>query len=434
MRVPLCFFLAVPAGFAAEAVTLGAAYEVLAPASNSVGRSGRPSGIGGRVLCGYQGWFRAEGDGSGLGFAHYEKRGRFEPGRCSVDLWPDLAEFDDDEKYRTAFRHDDGRVAHVFSSLNPKTVDRHFRWMRDFEIDGVFVQRFATLGAKEQRSYRQLRADNQKLLLCRDAANRHGRCYALMYDLSGLDDDDFERLARDWKQLRTRMELGTDPNDRAYLQVNGRPLVAIWGVGFDAIDDEQKRAYSLEKSAWLIRLLKHNPDWGGMSVMLGVPYGWREQVRDATKDRGLHEVLALADVISPWSVGRYRRHDIESGKVVGTQIIDRAWCAERRIEYLPVLFPGFSWRNLHGGELGAVPREGGRFFWEQFIAAKAAGNSAAYIAMFDEIDEGTAVFKCTNDPPAGASPFLTYEGRPSDHYLWLCREGRLLLRGGLPRR
>ncbi len=39
-----------------------------------------------------------------------------------------------------------------------------------------------------------------------------------------------------------------------------------------------------------------------------------------------------------------------------------------------------------------------------------------YQAMFDEADEGTAIFKCTNDPPAGESRFLTYEGMPSDHY------------------
>ena len=52
-----------------------------------------------------------------------------------------------------------------------------------------------------------------------------------------------------------------------------------------------------------------------------------------------------------------------------------------------------------------------------------------YVAMFDEIDEGTAIFKCTNDPPVGASQFLTLEGMPSDHYLWLTGMGGKLLRG-----
>ena len=45
------------------------------------------------------------------------------------------------------------------------------------------------------------------------------------------------------------------------------------------------------------------------------------------------------------------------------------------------------------------------------------------------IDEGTAIFKCTNNPPVGASKFLTYEGLPTDHYLWLVGQGGRLLRG-----
>jgi hypothetical protein len=52
-----------------------------------------------------------------------------------------------------------------------------------------------------------------------------------------------------------------------------------------------------------------------------------------------------------------------------------------------------------------------------------------YQAMFDEMDEGTAIFKCTNDPPVGASRFLTLDGLPSDHYLWLTGMGRKLLQG-----
>ena len=37
--------------------------------------------------------------------------------------------------------------------------------------------------------------------------------------------------------------------------------------------------------------------------------------------------------------------------------------------------------------------------------------------------------KCTNDPPVGDSKFLTLEGLPSDHYLWLAGTGARLLRG-----
>jgi hypothetical protein len=427
-----CSLVLLPNGAIAqdEVVSREQAYAELAPATHRQELSaGQPEGLTGRVLTGYQGWFRAEGDGSGLGFQHYEKGRSFEPGKCTIDFWPDVSEYDPDERFPTLFQHRDGTTAQVFSSIHPKTVDRHFGWMAEYGIDGAFVQRFGSHGAKTQRDFRGLKFENRKLMLCRDAAIKHERVWVLMYDLSGLQDDDFERLAEDWKQLHGGMQLGTDPNDSAYLHVNGKPLVAIWGVGFS--DD---RNYSLEKTEWFIRLLKHNPEWGGMSIMLGVPYYWREQQHDAVTDPQLHAVLKLADVISPWSVGRYRGGQDDPVKIMTHQQSDRVWCEQQGIDYLPVLWPGFSWQNLKGEAASHVPREGGRFLWRQFQATAMSGARSAYIAMFDEIDEGTAIFKCTNDPPLGKSTFRTYENLPSDHYLWLTGEGGRLLRGELPTR
>ncbi|MBT3635777.1 MAG: hypothetical protein HN531_02480 [Opitutae bacterium] len=60
-----------------------------------------------------------------------------------------------------------------------------------------------------------------------------------------------------------------------------------------------------------------------------------------------------------------------------------------------------------------------------------AGSTSAYVAMFDEMDEGTAVFKCTNQVPIGKSSFETFQGLPSDHYLKLCRDGRRMIREGI---
>ena len=44
--------------------------------------------------------------------------------------------------YETSFKHADGRKARVFSSADQSTVDLHFKWMKDYGVDGVFMQRF----------------------------------------------------------------------------------------------------------------------------------------------------------------------------------------------------------------------------------------------------------------------------------------------------
>ena len=55
-----------------------------------------------------------------------------------------------------------------------------------------------------------------------------------------------------------------------------------------------------------------------------------------------------------------------------------------------------------------------------------------YVAMFDEIDEGTAIFKCTpNVPVTEESEFLKIE-EPSDRYLQLVGKIGKMLRGEMP--
>lgn len=378
----------------------------------------------GKVVAGYQGWFTAEGDGSGRGWFHYGKRGEFGPGRCTIDLWPDVSELGPEERFATDFRQADGRVAEVFSSYNRETVLRHFRWMAEYGIDGVFVQRFAA----ETGHPLGLRQCNAVLSHCREGANRNGGCYAVMYDLSGLPAGGTDAVIEDWKLLVDRMKLGRDGEDAGYLRHNGQPVVAVWGIGFN-----DGRAYTLAECERLIEFLKSDPQYGGNTVMVGAPTGWRTLDRDAIRDAALHATLLKADVISPWTVGRYRTPEEAERHAERDWRADLAWCDERGKEYLPVVFPGFSWHNLRPDfPTDQIPRLGGKFLTSQFAAAKRVGAKSAYVAMFDEMDEGTAVFKCVNDPPAGESPFVTYEGLPSDHYLRLCGEGGRLLRGKGP--
>jgi hypothetical protein len=378
--------------------------------------------LAGKVMCGYQGWFACPDDGSVRGWYHWSRAGRFEPGFCNIDLWPDVKELGADERFATAFRHADGRAAEVYSPLVRKTVVRHFQWMKDYGIDGVFVQRFAG----EVRGAAGLYHFNTVLANCQAGANLNGRAWAIMYDLSGLPEGGTQVVVDDWKLLVDRMKLRRDPADRAYLRHGGRPVVAIWGVGFS--DD---RNYTLAECGRLIDFLRDDAKYGGNTVMVGVPSYWRTLRRDCLADPNVHVVVQKADIVSPWAVGRFGKLEEAANYAREVWQGDIAWCRERHKDYLPVVFPGFSWSNMRQGKspLGQIPRQGGRLLWRQFVEAKRAGATMIYQAMFDEMDEGTAIFKCTNDPPAGESKFLTYEGLPSDHYLWLVGQGGRLIRG-----
>ena len=373
----------------------------------------------GKVMVGYQGWFNCDGDGADLGWKHWARNGDrpFAPGNVTVDLWPDVSEFDPDERFATGFKHTDGRAAEVFSSANRKTVVRHFEWMREYGIDGAFVQRFAVGLSNPAR----LRNNNNVLSHVREAAARSERLFAVMYDLSGLRAGQVERVRADWSALRS------DPDVTAaagYLHHAGKPLVAVWGVGF-----RDGRRYSLRECFALVKHLKSQ----GCSVMLGVPSFWREGRRDAVDDSLLHQIIQEADVVSPWSVGRYRTPEQAARHADDVWKHDLDWCRGADVDFLPVVFPGFSWHNLHGGQLDQIPRLKGEFLMSQVAAAKRIGSEMLYVAMFDEVDEGTAIFKCTNDPPTGnGGKFITYDGLPSDHYLKLTGRAGRLIRGEIP--
>lgn len=83
--------------------------------------------------------------------------------------------------------------------------------------------------------------------------------------------------------------------------------------------------------------------------------------------------------------------------------------------------------------VGSIPRQGGRFYWQQLSTAMLAGAEMIYVAMFDEVDEGTAIFKCTGDyPVSDVAKFIDMDGQPSDHYLWLTGEAARMLRKEVP--
>jgi len=293
-------------------------------------------------------------------------------------------------------------------------VMRHFAWMKNYGIDGVFLQRFgSSLRAAKLLNHRNVVTANVQA-----GANKYGRTWAMMYDLSGMKKGEIEKIVmEDWKNLVDRMKI---TKDKAYLHHRGKPVVAVWGVGFSG----ERRKYTLDECEKLVQFLKDDPKYGGNTVMLGVPPAWRELKRDAVGDAKLHRIIEQADVVSPWTVGRYRSPAQAKRHAERYVRGDLEWTKKRKLDYLPVAFPGFSWQNLkktqgQAAKLNAIPGLKGELLWTQGTAFRAEGAEMLYVAMFDEVDEGTAIFKCTNDPPVGENKFMTYEGLPSDHYLWL---------------
>ena len=371
----------------------------------------------GLVMTGYQGWFNTPGDGMNLKWKHYEKDGKFIPGQCSIDLWPDVSEYD--QTYDTEFKFADGSTAKVFSSHDNTTSALHFRWMKQYDIDGAFVQRFVT-NLKSKSGKKENSTD--VLMNAVLNAEKMGRAVCVMYDLSGMSAGDDKYVTEDWKDLAENHHITTRKSNH-YLYHNGKPLVAVWGVGFS--DD---RAYGLDECERIIDFLREQ----GCSVMLGVPAKWRTLTSDATSDSRLHSLILKSDVVHPWFVGRY---DNSSFKNYQTLIQgDLAWCTQHGLTYIPTVFPGFSWYNMKGGEspLDKIPRLEGQFLWNQMYFNLKSGAKCLYVAMFDEIDEGTAIFKCASEVPVGASPFVSYGNVPSDRYMWLVGRANKMKRGEIP--
>jgi len=363
------------------------------------------------VLAGYQGWFTAMGDGADRGWHHYEKAGKFEPGYTNVDFWPDVREYV--KTYKTAFKYSDGSDAYVYSPYDEESVDLHFKWMKDYGIDGVFMQRFVS----EIKSTKGKNHFNKVLSNALKAAKKYGRAICVMYDLSGCSGTDMQILINDWNELQRLFSLFDNLQNPTYLRHNKKPLVVLWGVGFN-----DGRNYSLTDVQGVMKMLRG--DTKKVSIMLGVPYYWRTLDHDTQNNSLLHTLIKSADIVMPWAVGRYN-NDSYSNTANNTLALDHVWCKQYNITYVPLVFPGFSWGNLRNDYniYNQIPRLKGDFIWKQISGARMAGVKSLYVAMFDEIDEGTAIFKCAREgelPLNGAGRFVGIEADlDSDYYLWI---------------
>jgi hypothetical protein len=260
-----------------------------------------------------------------------------------------------------------------------------------------------------------------------------------MYDLSGLkgSGQDCSLLIDDWKYLVDSLRVTNQSGSQTYVYHNGKPLVTIWGLGFP------DRPYNIRNIgiSRFIDFLKNDPEYGGCTVMLGVPTFWRDLNADCNPDPYLHELIKQSDIVLPWTVQRFSPllHN-DMNRYRDLMLADIKWCKENGVAYVPCVYPGFSWHNLSRSEfpddikpVGSIPRQGGRFYWQQISTAINAGATMLYVAMFDEVNEGTAIFKCSDNPPvSNIARFINMDGLPSDYYLWLTGEAGKMLRKEKP--
>jgi hypothetical protein len=397
------------------------------------------STIQGKVLVGYQGWFRCAGDGSPRNVWSRWFRNQSTPTAAIqssasrdwvVDVFPDVSGMDPSSRCAVPNLTINGKQGYVFSSFPKATSETHFRWMREYGIDGALMQRFVGL-------IPELRGEHDAVLRNAVAsAEKNGRVIAVEYDISGGKDDTlFNDLKTDWLYLTKDLKITNSP---AYLHEKGKPVVSIWGLGVQG----HARTTDTQLAKQIVQWFKTE---GHATVMGGVPSGWATLTHDTQKDPRWTEVYKELDIVQPWEVSRYK--DINSADAWTESRIapDIALTRRNHQEYLPVIFPGFSWRNLYPNGTGysdapfnQIPRDGGKLLWRQAMDFKAAGATMVKIAMFDEVNEGTAILKAApskNDTPTEA-PFVAMDADgtplPSDWYLQIAGEIARVYHGNAP--
>jgi hypothetical protein len=401
-----------------------AAFAVLCSAALQAAGPVDPSTLDGKVLLGYQGWFTCPEDGSGR-WTHWS-RGTPAPETLTVEYYPDMRELDPDERCTIPGMTIDGKPAYLFSSRNPKTVARHFRWMKEYGLDGVLVQRF--IG-----SVRARQAEGDVVLKnVMAAAKESGRTFAIEYDITGGNPETFAQLLKDdWAYLVNDLKVTAHPN---YQRHNGKPLLSVWGMG---LNENGHPPADAQAALELVQWFKSKaPAAQQVTYMGGTPSRWGTLTNDARPDPAWAAVYAAMDVVQPWTVGRYSSPDA-ADKWRDDYVIPDVKLAEKNHQmYMPVIFPGFSWSNLKKNDRkNQIPRLRGEFLWRQAYNAKMAGAKVLKIAMFDEVDEGTAILKIAphrkDAPEQGFWLTLDADGAdlPSDWYLRLAGEVTRMFHG-----
>lgn len=376
---------------------------------------------------GYQGWHFAPGDGriESNDWVHWFNNNTPDEDNIHGDMWPDLTEYDPHNLYETDLKYPNGETAKVYSCFDYSTIDLHVKWMRDYGIKGCVVQRFTN---SIDKSYK-LEQGDKKIRDIMTACEKYGVKFWIMHDAGSGDAEEYERLTNDWKHLVDDLDILQSP---AYTFQDGKPVYAMWGMQVSS------RNWTAEQVSNLLDFYKDKDSPYLAYVVGGVTPNWFTNENTAWRT-----VFERLDMLSPWRTifnnnAAYTESEIER------MYNEKAWCDERGIDYNPVISAGASAGNIGISEnnpnkkTNGFPRNGGKVLWKQAYEVCKMSTKFMYIAMFDEVDEGTAMYKqvpYTSGLPVNCRQIaLSIDGYdlPSDWYLQLGNEIQKMMDGRAP--
>jgi hypothetical protein len=378
--------------------------------------------INNKVLAGYQGWFRTPGDVTKTNtFAHWFS-GAASQSTEAFDMWPDLSTFPANAVYTIPnWAMGDGTPATLYSGQNPAATLRHFQMMRDEGIDGVFLSEFsthfATAGGSNAGDYPYVL---NILNNVRAAATATGRTWAFFYDTSGASSTNVVSVVEGQWQDMVNSGYTSDPR---YLHQNGLPVIMIYGF---FPNDTNHVIGNPTLGNQLIQFFTTPGPYQAYIVGSGAWY-WRTQGNAAFQN-----MISGLNAYIPWNVG----HDstLANGTIVAqtyTYAADAAALAPYHVKFIPLVFPGTTSAGPPVATQTA-PRRDGDFYWEQFAGLSQSGFNTNFVAMWDEVNEATAIMPVSNIPPVQTPEFYTQDGYPADWYERLTAVGQYYMANNLP--
>ncbi|WP_249161355.1 discoidin domain-containing protein [Actinospica acidithermotolerans] len=389
-----------------SAAALPAAQAALGALSASPAAAASAAGdVVGKITVGYQGWFACIGDGAPIdAWWHWSQNEAQPPSPSNQNLkaWPDMTIYD--TGYTTAYANlNNGGAPNLFSSYDQQVIDAHCSLMQANAIDTIALQRFDPNGSEGPTR----NAITAKL---NTSAQAHGRKFYIMYDATGWTNMATEMPA-DWTNVMSQYT-----SSSAYAHQNGKPVVGIWGFGFNDANHPWAASDCLSVIQWF--------QSQGCYVMGGVPTYWRTGVNDSRS--GYLSVYSAFNMISPWMVGRIGTSADSDSFYTNVNVGDQAYCNANGIDYQPCVLPG---------DLSANQRAHGDFMWEQFYNMVRVGAQGIYISMFDEFGEGNQIVNTAPTqayvPSNSGLNSLDEDGTAcsADYYLRLTADGGRMLKG-----